>query len=486
MSHNIIYASITFIINKSLEQCIFPTEWKTAKVNPIYKSGSKNDVNNYRPISVLPTLSKIIEKWIHIKFTIYLNDYKLLHTKQSGFRVGHSTESALILMIDSWLKAINERNVVGAVMVDFRKAFDLVDHDILLKKLKLYKCDESSYSWFHSYLLGRTQQVSIRKSLSESEMVSCGVPQGSILGPLFFLFFINDLPLSLETSVTSVDLYADDTTIYDVQPNKEKLEENLQKSLTLLDKWCKENGLLLNTDKTKVMLITSGQKRSQMRDNTITLTYNNLDLKLTHSEKVLGVNIDENLVWNSHFQQVVKKVSSYLWLLSQLSRYLSIEDRLLFYNAYIKPQFDYCCVIWGNSTTYNVNKIDKLQRRACKLILRHEYTNLEEARNGLKMLSFSEILFLQKAKVMYKVANRIAPEYLMDLFQMRNVNINNTLPNLRSVANRNFLIPKPKIGLFKNSLSYSGAIVWNSIPTEIKNTTSIQSFTIKCASWLKN
>ena len=190
---------------------------------------------------------------------IYLNDYKLLHTKQSGFRVEHSTESALLLMIDSWLKAVNERKVVGTVMVDFRKAFDLVDHDILLKEPKLYKCDENSYSWFHSYLLGRTQQVSIRNSLSESEMVSCGVPQGSILGPLFFLIFINDLPLSLETSITSVNLYADDTTIYDVQPNKEKLEGNLQKSLTLLDKWCKENGLLLNTDKTKVMLISSRQ-----------------------------------------------------------------------------------------------------------------------------------------------------------------------------------------------------------------------------------
>ena len=135
MSHNILYASITFIMNKSIEQCIFPTGWKTAKVNPIYKSGSKIDVNNYRPISVLTNLSKIIEKWIHIKFMIYLNDYKLLHTKQSGFRVGHSNESALILMTDSWLKAINEGKVVGAVMVDFRKEFDLVDH-ILLKKRK--------------------------------------------------------------------------------------------------------------------------------------------------------------------------------------------------------------------------------------------------------------------------------------------------------------------------------------------------------------
>ena len=192
---------------------------------------------------------------------IDLNDYKLLHTKHSGFRVGHSTESALLLMIDSWLKAINEGKVVGAVMADFRKAFDLVHHDILLKKLKLYKCDENSYSWFHSYLLGRTQQVSIRNSLSEFEMVSCGVPQTSILGPLFLLIFINDLPLSLETSVISVDLYADDIRCTTkINPNKEKLEENLQKSLTLLDKRCKVNGLLLNTDKTKVMLITSRHK----------------------------------------------------------------------------------------------------------------------------------------------------------------------------------------------------------------------------------
>ena len=123
---------------------------------------------------------------------------------------------------------------------------------------------------------------------------------------------------------------------------------------------------------------------------------------------------------------------------------MSVAERPLFYNAYIKPQFDYGGVIWGNSTTYNINQIDKLQRRACKLILRHEYTNLEEARNRLKMLSFSENLFLQKAKVMYKVANRIAPEYLMDLFQMRNVTINDTLSNLRSVADLKLLIPKPK------------------------------------------
>lgn len=479
-------SSITNIINKSLSQGVCPTVWKTAKVNPIFKSGSKSDVNNYRPISILPTLSKLIEKWIHLKLMAYLNNYKLLYQKQSGFRSGHSTESALILMIDSWIKAVNEGKLVGCVMVDFRKAFDLVDHDILLKKMELYKCDETCIAWFKSYLSHRSQQVSIRNIKSLSENINCGVPQGSILGPLLFLIFINDLPLSLSESVASIDLYADDTTLYDIQLNKQTLESNLQKSLTLLSTWCKENGMLLNADKTKIMLITSRQKRSTIENSSLLLKYNDLDLKLTNTDKILGVHINENLIWNAQFQFVVKKVSSHLWLLSRISSYLSVEDRLLFYNAYIRPHLDYCSIIWGNSTSCNINKITKLQRRACKSILRNEYTNLEEARDRLKILSFNESVFLQKAKVMYKVANNIAPEYVTDLFHLRGNNSNDTTSNLRSVFNRNFLIPKPNIGLFKSSLSYSGALIWNSIPIDIKNATSIHSFVNKCSAWLRN
>ena len=211
----------------------------------------------------------------------YLNDNKLLHEKQSGFRAGHSTESALILLIDSWLKAINEGKFVGCVMIDFRKAFDLVDHAVLLKKLEIYKCGKSALSWFKSYLSTRTQKVSIKHSKSDTENITCGVPQGSILGPLLFLIFINDLPLKLQNIVASTDLYADDTTIYDIQYDKQVLENNLQRSLVLLQQWCKENGMLINTDKTKVMFITSRQKRCNLNDASFHLKCNNIDLKLT-------------------------------------------------------------------------------------------------------------------------------------------------------------------------------------------------------------
>ena len=479
---NALTPSITYIMNKSIECGIFPRAWKNAKVNPILKTGGKDNVNNYRPISILPTLSKIIEKWIEKKLTFYLDEHTLLHKNQSGFRKKHSTESALIFMTDTWLKAINEGKLVGCAMIDFRKAFDLVDHDLLLRKLRIYKFSETSLSWFKSYLDNRTQQVVINNSNSSSGDAVCGVPQGSILGPLLFLLFINDLPLSLKNSSVSVDLYADDTTLYYIASDKAILESYLQNALNVVRTWCLENGMIINTDKTKIMLIASRQKRNSLISCDLNITFNNLELKNSSNEKILGVHVDHNFVWNNHFQYVSKKISSYLWLLSQIRSYLTEQHRLLYYNAYINPHLEYCCIVWGNSSNFNTYKIEKLQRRACKLILGKDYTTLEDARNYLHVLSFEETIFIHKAKTMYKIATNSAPIYLNELFQMRDSgsNPNNSQLNLRSTSNRNFLIPKPKINLFKNSLSYSGALVLNSVPLWIKNSDSIKSFTKHC------
>ena len=310
--------SVTFIINKSITSGVFPSIWKHAIVKPLYKSGAKDELNNYRPISILPTLSKIIEKWVHMKLMSYLNHHQLLNQKQSGFRSSHSTESALLHMTDTWLQALNDGNIVGCVLVDFRKAFDLVDHKLLLQKLKQYKINKLSLSWFESYLSDRTQQVNINTNQSKTGSVLYGVPQGSILGPLLFLIFINDLPLFIGDSIRSVDLYADDTTLYDIGLDKDTVENNLQHSLNLLKMWCLENGMIINIDKTKQMLISSRQKRKCMKDNKLAIEYDNFDLQLTSCEKVLGVHIDDNLTWTNHFQHVSKKISSYLWLLFQI------------------------------------------------------------------------------------------------------------------------------------------------------------------------
>ena len=268
-----------FIVNKSLITGKFTCSRKETKVKPLYKTGAKDDKNNYRPISILPTVSKL-EKWVESQFSKYLNEYNFHHQSQSGFRSKHSTESAIVRMIDSWLNAVNDGKLTGCVMVDLRKAFDLVDHKIhkiLLNKLKCYKCDVNCLSWFESYLSKITQRVSLNSNLSTPVNLKC-VPQGSILGPLLFLIFINDLPLVLQNYVV-VDLFADDTTFYDFQFDITQLETNLQHALSLLRIWCRQNGMVLNTDKTKVMLITSRQKRLSMHSPVLSLTYSDIDIK---------------------------------------------------------------------------------------------------------------------------------------------------------------------------------------------------------------
>ena len=484
LSADVITPSILYIVNKSISISQFPDLWKEAKVKPLFKSGSKDDINNYRPISILPTVSKLIEKWVEMQFSQYLNEFNLLHKSQSGFRPRHSTESALILMVDSWLKAINEGKIVGCVLVDFRKAFDLVDHEILLRKLKCYKCNDSCVSWFESYLCHRKQRVSLNNNLSSTSEVIHGVPQGSILGPLLFLIFINDLPLYLQNNTSTIDLYADDTTIYYSCSNILMLERNLQKSLDCLQIWCRENGMILNTDKTKVMLITSRQKRMNLNNAVLNLQYNDIDITITTCDKILGIHVDNNLTWNNHFNFLSKKLSSHLWLLSKVRIYLSIEHRVLFYNAYIKPHIDYCSLIWSNTSSSNISIITRLQRRACKLILGHEYNGLSEAFEKLKILSIDQSIFLSKAKMMYKIHNNLAPSYLNEMFLMRDANLDNTTSNLRSVANKNFVVPLAKCNLFKGSLTYSGVIIWNSIPVSIKNSSSLPMFVHKCTGWL--
>ena len=199
-----------------------------------------------------------------------MND--VLHQTQSVFRSKHSTEMALTFIIENWLKAITDGKIVGTIMVDFRKAFDLIDHGLLLEKLSYYKCSESFMNLMRLYLANRTRTVSINGKLSNAVEINYGVPLRSILGPLLFLVFINDLPLMLLDNIYSTDLYADDTMLYEMQDDLETLQRSLQHSLVSLQIRCKRNGTLLNTDKTKIMLITTRQKRVRLDENLFTLT----------------------------------------------------------------------------------------------------------------------------------------------------------------------------------------------------------------------
>lgn len=473
---------ITYICNHSIKNSIFPDQWKEGKVAPLYKAGSKDDVNNYRPISILPILSKILEKHIHDSLMDFLIHFKLLHKTQSGFRPNHSCETALLGMINSWLEAINSGTMIGVVMVDFKKAFDLVDHKVLLKKMKHYKLSDDALSWFSSYLLNRKQKVSINNAMSEDAYILDGVPQGSILGPLLFIMFINDLPLY--TNSANTDMYADDTNLYFSGESKSEIERNLQISLNSLSTWCKYNGMLLNTSKTKVMLITTYQKRTSLTSENLDLHFNNDDLNTITGDKILGIFVDNNLTWSTHIDKLCKKISANLWLLSNIKEFLSTEHRTIFYKTYIQPHIDYCNIVWGGTTQLNLNRIFRLQKRACKIIMDYNVENISECMQKLKILTVFERLYLRKAKFMYNIANSVMPEYINEMFHQRTEQEN--LPLLRSSVSQNFIPPRPNREIFKQSVAYSGPIIWNSLPESLKSCSTVNSFHCNFIKWMKS
>ena len=342
--------------------------------------------------------------------------------------------------------------------------------------MELYKCNKSTTTWFRSYLSNRFQLVQLNNRIfSQSDVIKCGVPQGSILGPLLFLIFINDLPLTVGDTVHSTDLYADDTTIYDIQDDVNTLHSNLSDALSSLNTWCTENGMRVNVDKTKVMIITTNQKRRLLTKNNFSLHYDNCVLNETQCEKILGINFQNDLKWDSHVTAICRKISSYLWLLSRIKDYVKLEYRILFYKAYIQPHLDYCSTLWGNTTAKNIRKLTRLQKRACRIMLGRDYCNFESSLEILNLQTFSQRVTFNQAVFMYKVVNNDLPDYICEMFSKVDC-LSSENYRLRSNMHSKFDIPMPHLEIYKNSLLYAGSMLWNNLPVQIKEASSIKQF----------
>lgn len=470
--------AISSIINSCIDKNIFPELFKHACVIPIHKGGDKNDPHNYRPISILPTLSKIFERHISNQLQDYFQRNNLIHEFQSGFRKNHSCHTALTYLIDSWLKDIDSGKYIGAVFLDLRKAFDLVDHNILLHKLKLYHFSENAVAFLSSYLSNRKQLVKVKNVMSNKLPVTSGVPQGSILGPLLFLLYINDISLSSHTGKT--DLYADDTTLHEAGNDIKNIESNLQVRLSSINDWCRINNMALHPNKTKCMII--GSKYKMRKGHQMKLSIDNLHIENVTSQTILGVIVDNTLSWDLHVNSVRAKVNSKINLLKRISFYVSHDMKVLYYNAYIMSTFDYCCTVWGGTSKVQ-NIIFKTQKRVARLILNKPVqTSSKSMFSELQWLTFEQRYYYYIALLVFKSKHNLTPSYICNLVSFAN----NEHYNLRSASKNNLNVMKFKTNNLKTSFTHSSAKIWNSLPSNIKNITKLQTFKYQCKKHLLN
>lgn len=457
--------SLTFVYNLSIQQNVFPSVLKCAKVVPLPKNKDLTDPNNFRPISLLPVLSKPLEKHIQKHLLEYIERMNLFHPFQSGFRPKHSCHTALSSLCETWLSAINEAEVTGALFLDFKKAFDLVDHSLLLKKLQCYLKDDSACAFFESYLSKRTQYVSVNCNTSSTDFVKSGVPQGSILGPILFCIYINDLPLHVSDENVICEFFADDSSVHTSQKSLESVNHSLQKSIEEISEWCTANTMIMHPIKTKSMVITTRQKH-QLRPLQLELSVGSTQVQQVKEHTILGVTVDQELKWQTHLNKVCKVVSKNLYLLSKLRHYADLEALKLFYYAHIMPHINYASTLWDNCSDVHLKRLNSLHRRAAKLILHESNKSTDEKLKLLNFLPLKDQLTLNKAVLMYKVMKSDVPGYLQSHFSHAT----------KRYGSQNLIPPIPRLDLYKSSLAFSGTFLWNSIPIHIRNTTSVKSF----------
>ena len=462
LSAPVIADTLTYLYNMCLDKCYFPKILKQAKVIPLFKSGNKLDPSNYRPISIVSLLSKPLEKHINEYMTRHVSKYDLIHPSQSGFRSNHSCHTALINLVDEWLTNINDLKLTGILFIDFTKAFDIIDHTLLLRKLTLYKFSDHALSLIKSFLTDRYQSVFINNKQSNFLPLHFGVPQGSVLGPLLFVLYVNDLPLHIKDPC---ELFADDTSIHSNHSDINQLSINLQENVDQLVHWTELNHMCLNEKKTKCMVVTSRQKRQNLKDPMSPIYIGDRPIEEVDSHKLLGINIDNNLTWQSHITTLSKRISQKIFQLSKIKNFLDRNARKHFYHAFIQTCIDYSSTIFDTSSANTMKPLLRGHKRALKLVLHKSSTLTYKDYTELNILPLMYQLEYNKAVMMFRIMNGLAPSALTAKF-----------PINKSRYTNNILVKKPRIDLYKTSMNYSGGMLWNSIPQTMKQTNSIQSF----------
>ena len=458
---------LTYIFNLSLLTGMCPNSLKIAKVIPIYKKDDSSLINNYRPISLLPSISKILEKLVYKRLYSFLQNNNILIPNQFGFRQGHSTEYAILHMYDKIIEAFSNNEHIIGIFMDLSKAFDTIDHKILIHKLQHYGIRGRALSWFINYLQDRQQYVSFQSHESHKLNIKSGVPQGSILGPLLFIIYINDIVNS--APLLNFIVFADDTSISFSHKNIETLITQLNSELLKISRWFKSNKLSLNVSKTNYIYF---KKTNVHEEININIEIDGLLLIEKQSLKCLGVTIDSHLTWQEHISNVHTSISRNIGILYKLKNYLSERSLVILYNSLILSHILYCNILWGNCNINRINSLLLLQKRAVRIITNSNFlSHTQPIFYRLKTLKIQDIHTLHTGIFMYKYSQNQLPSLFRNIYNL-NSNIH-TYPTRRS---SDYHLENPKIILAQKSIRHNGPDIWNTLPTHLRQCSSLFSF----------
>ena len=455
------------IFNNSFETGHFPNFCKVARVIPLFKSGDCSSLNNFRPISILPIFSKIFEKLVYQQLYGFLMKNNFFTQEQYGFRRNFSTSDAIIDMTQFVYDSLDLGKTVVSFFLDFSKAFDCVNHVVLLRKLEACGVRGLANNWFCSYLNNRSQYVEIKNEVSSSKLIEYGVPQGSTLGPLLFLIFINDFPSC--SNFFKFTLFADDSTLscsFD-HSNTSLMKIELERQLLPVLQWLSHNRIKLNSDKSNYIIFS--YRKNIVIDS---VQFGDSLLRQVHSTKFLGLHIDEHLTFRCHVDHVVKKISKSVGLLFKLNYYLPQHILVTLYNTLILPYLNYGVVIWHNACTTVLNRVVVSQKRAIRAICQLEFNaHTNDYFKNLNILKFSDLFKINLCTSRFKQIKN-PRSYAISTRFVRNDDFHSYLTRNRS----NFATPLYFRSSSQSCYLYQASVEFNNLPSSLRECSSLSSF----------
>ena len=493
---------LTHIINLSIAQRKFPDTWKNSKIIPLYKKDEVMNPKNYRPIAIIPIVSKVMERVVFNQMVKYLTRNSLLPPRHHGFRGGHSTTTALIQMVDSWTQMVDSGQLAGVCMLDMSSAFDMVQHDILLGKMACYGFKEDLLKWLESYLTNRKQTVCINGTLSRLLPVETGVPQGSILGPLLYTLFINELPELVKmnpaeekrdkTAIWSENFhrgpniccYADDSTLSCGSSSYSDLSETLTENYNLITKFMINNRLKLNDDKSHLLVITSSEARARSQSaNLVVIKTTTEDIKPTHQQKILGCWVEDNLKWIYNIREsednLYKTLNKRLSALKLIAKSSSFKQRKMFGCGIFHSKLIYMISVWGHCSKELLESLQVIQNRAGRTITRNWDISNKENFKQIGWLSVKQLIQYHCIVLLHGVKLSESPKYLHSIYDW-----NYSYQTRQATMGVIKPFGTPQLEITKRSFRWQAFQFYNNLPSDITQVQDIASFKKMTKQWI--